>query len=166
MKKSVLFAVLLALVFPCAVFAGELALFDNGKLSGAKLTTPAVFKDGKMVVKLSQTARITLVPESADLSGYQTLEITLSAQDAGDQYMLVLTSQKPDAKAWSYFYAPKAKLAAGKQVLTFPLIYLERNRQPLGLNNIQRIEMCFAGWDMKLNKNQVLTVEKIRLTGK
>ena len=80
--------------------------------------------------------------------------------------MLVLTSQKPDAKAWSYFYAPKAKLAAGKQVLTFPLIYLERNRQPLGLNNIQRIELCFAGWDMKLNKNQVLMVEKNRLTGK
>ena len=51
-------------------------------------------------------------------------------------------------------------------MLTFPLIYLERNRQPLGLNNIQRIEMCFAGWDMKLNKNQVLAVEKIRLTGK
>ena len=36
MKKSVLSAVLLALVFPCMVFAGELALFDNGKLNGAK----------------------------------------------------------------------------------------------------------------------------------
>lgn len=36
MKKSVLSAVLLALVFPCMVFAGELALFDNGKLNGRK----------------------------------------------------------------------------------------------------------------------------------
>ena len=148
------------------VCGGELTVFDGGNLNG-KLASKAEIRNGSLRFRTSDAIKLKLVPPKPDLTGYTQLEITYTANRAGDKFRFTMTSNPPGADKWNYFAAPgQITIAKGKQKTVIDLVNLSRSRQPLGKDQIQTLDFNFTGWGMPYKKGLVLDIEKIVLTDK
>ena len=127
------------------VCGGELTVFDGGNLNG-KLASKAEIRNGSLRFRTSDAIKLKLVPPKPDLTGYTQLEITYTANRAGDKFRFTMTSNPPGADKWNYFAAPgQITIAKGKQKTVIDLVNLSRSRQPLGKDQIQTLDFNFTG---------------------
>ena len=148
-------------------FAGDTkekrTIFRNGSLAGTPGNGLSLRK-GCLVYSNSKNNRLTIRPANRDLSGYDILSITFTPNRSGDSFRLTATSNPEKARKWNYYYDKIRTIqSTGKQTLRISLREMGVSRTPVGWNDIQSMELCFAGWDMPYRKGLLMTIEEIAL---